>query len=757
MGAAATLRRAVVALLAPAIIGAGTLAMAPSAHAADTTAPTLTGFSVQSSAVSAPGRVTLSYQVADDAGSLKYVVFRYRNSGGSTRDARVDTQAPLSGTVSFDVRDGDRNGLWALEGILLADPAGNAIQYLPGGRTSIWPTATAGPTSHTFDLASGDVTVTGSDPDLTPPVIASVALSPTGLEPTTILRVDAQVSDRSAVRGLQVRLRHRDLGSFITKHHTTPPAAPGSFSFTLGNVANGAYDLFSVSAWDDFGNHALYLATGEVQVSPADATGPSSHSLSLTTTSVSLSGSSFDGEPPVLTAITPPTGLVDPHSPLAASYSVEDASSLRHVDLTYAGPGGGFWRLEENATLPLTGSVTEAAPTTPGAYTLRSVTVYDSAGNLHIYKVDGTVTRHPGGRVSSHSLDLTSSFTVRTLPPSTPPHPAAFPMSGAVHVSWGGEPTLAPISGYTLTVSPGGRTIQLPATAREHVVTGLANGTTYTFGLTASGPHATSAAARASATPMMSPRIIGTGDLSGDGRNDIVAASSSGPLFLYRGNGASGFGWGRVDLGNWTSPPTPMTWAGDFDGDVDPEVMYIEGDALGAVSIRRGQGIVARMYGTRGWRTMRFLAGPGDFSGDRRPDLLAVTAGGDLRLYPGNGSGGFQPTRTIGRGWNTYLTVFSPGDFTGDGRSDVLAVDKAGDLYLYRGNGKGGFSAARQRIGKGWGGFMAVHSPRDFSGDRRSDVIAATMAGDLYLYRGNGTGGFSGARTKIGSGWQVFR
>jgi hypothetical protein len=36
-------------------------------------------------------------------------------------------------------------------------------------------------------------------------------------------------------------------------------------------------------------------------------------------------------------------------------------------------------------------------------------------------------------------------------------------------------------------------------------------------------------------------------------------------------------------------------------------------------------------------------------------------------------------------------------------------------------------------------------------------VLEATMTGDLYLYRGNGTGGFSGARTKIGTGWQVFR
>ena len=82
-----------------------------------------------------------------------------------------------------------------------------------------------------------------------------------------------------------------------------------------------------------------------------------------------------------------------------------------------------------------------------------------------------------------------------------------------------------------------------------------------------------------------------------------------------------------------------------------------------------------------------------------------------------------------------------PGDFTGDGRPDVLAVRSNGGLYLYRGNGRGGFAGSGAKIGAGWGTFVRLFSPGDFTGDGRSDVLAVRSNGGLYLYRGNGRGG----------------
>jgi hypothetical protein len=148
---------------------------------------------------------------------------------------------------------------------------------------------------------------------------------------------------------------------------------------------------------------------------------------------------------------------------------------------------------------------------------------------------------------------------------------------------------------------------------------------------------------------------------------------------------------------------------------------------------------------------------PGDFTGDARPDVMRVTRTGDLYLYRGNGLGGFAGAATkIGAGWGIFVKVLSPGDFTGDGRADLVAVKASGDLFLYRGNGRGGFAGAAARIGTGWGIFTLVSSPRDFTGDRRPDILGMRANGDLFLYRGNGLGGFAGAATKIGTGWGIF-
>ncbi|MEA2245144.1 MAG: serine protease, partial [Solirubrobacteraceae bacterium] len=79
---------------------------------------------------------------------------------------------------------------------------------------------------------------------------------------------------------------------------------------------------------------------------------------------------------------------------------------------------------------------------------------------------------------------------------------------------------------------------------------------------------------------------------------------------------------------------------------------------------------------------------------------------GKLLMYRGNGAGGFlQPTaQQIGSGWQVFDALFAGGDFSGDGKPDILARDANGLLFVYRGNGGGGFiTGQREQIGSGWG------------------------------------------------------
>lgn len=90
-------------------------------------------------------------------------------------------------------------------------------------------------------------------------------------------------------------------------------------------------------------------------------------------------------------------------------------------------------------------------------------------------------------------------------------------------------------------------------------------------------------------------------------------------------------------------------------------------------------------------------------------------------------------------------------DYTGDGRTDVLARDGSGGLWLYPGNGYGGW-LPRVQVGQGWNVMTAIISPGDFSGDGKADLLARDGSGTMWLYKGNGQGGWLPG-VRVGQGW----
>jgi beta-lactamase class A len=227
--------------------------------------------------------------------------------------------------------------------------------------------------------------------------------------------------------------------------------------------------------------------------------------------------------------------------------------------------------------------------------------------------------------------------------------------------------------------------------------------------------------------------------------------------------------WGvSAGLAAGTTVALKNGWLPRSDGWVINSIGHVRGGTHDYVIAVLQSGDPAMSYGINTvehvsglvWAGLRSTSGvfsAGDFTGDVMTDILGVTANGDLYLYRGNGRGGFTGAGTkIGAGWGIFTKVFSAGDFTGDGKTDILGVTANGDLYLYRGNGLGGFTGAGTKIGAGWGIFTKVFSAGDFTGDGKTDILGVTADGDLYLYRGNGLGGFTGAGTKIGAGWNIF-
>ena len=250
-------------------------------------------------------------------------------------------------------------------------------------------------------------------------------------------------------------------------------------------------------------------------------------------------------------------------------------------------------------------------------------------------------------------------------------------------------------------------------------------------------------------------------DVDEDGGADIVGLLPTGQLRLYRGNDLGGWrpsiamGSGNFGIFNL------LVSAGDLDGDRHPDVLARRA-STGELLLYRGNGrgalVSSRVIGT-GWNGFTAVVAPGDFNGDQKPDVLARTRNGDLMLYRGNGAGGWlagSPVRVSG-GWNAFDLILAAGDFDRDRLPDVLARNATThELWLYKGNGAGGFSS-RVRVGTGWGGFNAIIGCGDFDGDGLADVLTRRAdTGQLYLYRGMRTGFHAGIAVGSFSGVKLF-
>ncbi|MEU2184115.1 VCBS repeat-containing protein [Streptomyces thermolilacinus] len=158
--------------------------------------------------------------------------------------------------------------------------------------------------------------------------------------------------------------------------------------------------------------------------------------------------------------------------------------------------------------------------------------------------------------------------------------------------------------------------------------------------------------------------LTGVGDLTGDGKGDLLARTSGGTLYLYRGDGQGYAFAGRTSVGS-------------------------------------------------GWGVYNSLVGAGDITGDGRADLLARTSDGTLYLYAGTGnaSAPFKARVKVGTGWQTYSKLVAPGDITGDGRADLLAVTSGGTLYRYitTHTGTANPFSTRANMGTGWNTYTQLH------------------------------------------------
>ena len=238
--------------------------------------------------------------------------------------------------------------------------------------------------------------------------------------------------------------------------------------------------------------------------------------------------------------------------------------------------------------------------------------------------------------------------------------------------------------------------------------------------------------------------------------SDLVTVRDNGQVVVYEGGPMY---WENQALngGHMPTDADALLMPGDWNGDGHADYLYRTQDGI-LHAVAEGSSTTYLGHIGWGWHVMTALTSPGDWDGDGSPDVLARDGAGILWMYRGDGVGGWLPGRVqVGWEWNEMTAIFSGHDFNGDGPSDVLARDANGNLWLYPGNGFGGWKA-RILIGWGWEVMDLIAAPGDFTYDGftpnnwnkgyhgKGDVIARDRSGTMWLYTGNGTGGFTGER-----------
>ena len=230
-----------------------------------------------------------------------------------------------------------------------------------------------------------------------------------------------------------------------------------------------------------------------------------------------------------------------------------------------------------------------------------------------------------------------------------------------------------------------------------------------------------------------------SGDLNGDGKDDVLLRNKNGRWYYYPMNGRRYL----TDERGYADLTRDLDWQvagiGDLNGDGKDDVLLRHTDGRWDYYPMDGRNPIADQRGLAGLtRNLAWsVAGIGDLNGDGRDDVLLRHTDSRWYYYPMNGRRFLIDERGYaGLTRNLAWQVAGIGDLNGDGRDDVLLRHTDSRWYYYPMDGRNYLTDAR--------GYANLTRNPDWSIAALSTGFApADQSGDIYVPFPSGEGEFS--------------